>query len=356
MNTETALAKFTTTLTAKDVFCGNAASIVDAIKKEALSYVNDPATPAGRKEIISLAAKVAKSKTFLDKLGKDLTEDWRTQTGKVNEERRFIVAELDALRDTIRQPVTEYEQRETQRVLALNEKVAKIRDMTADIYVRSLTSQQLAERIAQIEAITVTADEYQEYTQQATTALAESLCELKSKHEKTLAYEQQQIEIARLRKEAEERAQADRDAEIARQATLKAEAAAAFREAELVRKAANDAARAEAQAAKAKADAIAAEEAAKQREAAAVAKAKADADAAHKAELDRVARIEADRKRIESAEQAAEAKRKADQAHINSIKKAALESCLAAGFERDESIRFLKAVADGLIANVSINY
>ncbi len=52
-------------------------SIIDKIEAEAKSIDRDISTEAGRDNIRSLAFKLAKSKTFLDKMGKELTEEQR---------------------------------------------------------------------------------------------------------------------------------------------------------------------------------------------------------------------------------------------------------------------------------------
>ncbi|WP_323994739.1 hypothetical protein [Aeromonas hydrophila] len=47
------------------------------IRKQAASLVPDITTAKGRKEIASVAYAVAKTKTYLDGLGKDLTDKYR---------------------------------------------------------------------------------------------------------------------------------------------------------------------------------------------------------------------------------------------------------------------------------------
>ncbi len=61
----------------------------------------DISTDFGRKEIASLAYKVARSKTALDKSGKDLTEDIRKQKEAIDAERRKVTERLDSLKDEV---------------------------------------------------------------------------------------------------------------------------------------------------------------------------------------------------------------------------------------------------------------
>lgn len=53
---------------------GGAKEIVKKIKEDAKSIVLDASTAEGRKEIASVAYKIARSKTALDEMGKELVE------------------------------------------------------------------------------------------------------------------------------------------------------------------------------------------------------------------------------------------------------------------------------------------
>lgn len=90
--------------------------LLERIKREVKSIVLDPSTPTGRDEIRSLAFKVKKSRTALFKMAKDLTEDWRVQTGKVNTERNRMEEILVGLEDEVRKPLTDFENKEKIRV------------------------------------------------------------------------------------------------------------------------------------------------------------------------------------------------------------------------------------------------
>src|SRR4051794_35744302 len=78
--------------------------ILDRIEKETLSIALDMSTAKGRKEIASLAHKVAVSKTTLDKLGKDLVSGWKEQAKKVDLERARAWDRLEDLQKQVRQP------------------------------------------------------------------------------------------------------------------------------------------------------------------------------------------------------------------------------------------------------------
>lgn len=88
---------------------GGISPIIDAIKKEVSEQVPDTSTAKGRNSIASLAHKVAKSKTLLDKMGKALADDLNAKLKPINAERKQARDQLDALKEEIRQPLTDWE-------------------------------------------------------------------------------------------------------------------------------------------------------------------------------------------------------------------------------------------------------
>ena len=86
---------------------GGMSPILDAIRAEVLSNLPDTLTDKGRKEIASIAHKVAKSKVLLDSLGKDLADDLNAKLKPINAERKIARDTLDELKSEVRQPLTE---------------------------------------------------------------------------------------------------------------------------------------------------------------------------------------------------------------------------------------------------------
>ena len=68
--------------------------ILQKVEREVMSFVPDITTAKGRKEIASLAYKVAQTKTYLDGLGKDLVAELKE-----------IPKLIDANRKTVRDPM-----------------------------------------------------------------------------------------------------------------------------------------------------------------------------------------------------------------------------------------------------------
>jgi hypothetical protein len=83
--------------------------IIAEIRKEALSFAPDLTTDASRKQIASVAAKVAKAKVAIDKIGKQLVDPIKAQAKVIDAERKHYKDELDALKEEVRSPLTEWE-------------------------------------------------------------------------------------------------------------------------------------------------------------------------------------------------------------------------------------------------------
>lgn len=83
--------------------------IIEKIEKEARSLVPDVSTRKGRDAIASMAHKVARSKTYIDNAGKDLVAELKALPKQIDESRRIVRERLDALKDEVRRPLTEWE-------------------------------------------------------------------------------------------------------------------------------------------------------------------------------------------------------------------------------------------------------
>lgn len=91
--------------------------IVNLIKSEVSEFVPDLETIKGRKEIASMSSKVSKSKVRLDDLGKELVSGMKEQCKVIDSARKVARDELDRLRDSVRQPLTDWE-KEQERLAA----------------------------------------------------------------------------------------------------------------------------------------------------------------------------------------------------------------------------------------------
>ena len=85
------------------------AKLLDEIKTKVIAHVPNITTEQGRKDIISLAYKITRSKTLIDDLGKGVVADWKKKAKLIDEHRKTARDFLDDLKNTARQPLTDWE-------------------------------------------------------------------------------------------------------------------------------------------------------------------------------------------------------------------------------------------------------
>jgi len=88
--------------------------LIDQVAALVRAHKPDVTTAKGRKEIASLAYKVAQTKTYLDDQGKDLVARYKEIPKKVDANRLAMRNRLDALRDEARRPLTNWEAEQAQ--------------------------------------------------------------------------------------------------------------------------------------------------------------------------------------------------------------------------------------------------
>lgn len=268
------------------------------IRKEIDEFKPDVSTRKGREQVASIAHRVARSKTYLDGVGKDLVAELKDIPKKIDAERKRMRDMLDGWKDEVRQPLTEWEQAEQARIDGHKANIERMKHLTTDI--ANLDSDELRACIAEVEAVEL-GDHWEEFETEAARAKESSLSLLRAGLEKQQKYEAEQAELASLRAEAEERERKEREERIAREAAERAK-----REAE--------------------------EEAARVA-AAAEAKAKAEREAAERRELElKLAAEKAERERLEAQERAARAEQEATE-------RAAREAEAKARKEQEEAER-----------------
>lgn len=323
---------------------GGIEPILKKIKEEITPLIFDVSTAQGRKDIASMAYKVARTKTYIDKVGKEYVDDIKKQAGVIDKERKKAKDTLTALQDEIRKPLTEWEEAEKKRKDDILAKIEEIRILG----VTHETSEQAKNSLNV--AIDFNFDEsFGEYEGYAKSTKDETIDFLTKEVERLVKYEAEQAELERLRQEAAEREQRERDEEIAREAAEKArreaeekaeqERLAAVKREQEAREAAE----------KAEADRIAALERAEREKKEAI---EAERQRAQ-AEADRIERerIEKERLAKEEAERLA-----ADKEHRKKINNAALQGFAEVGFSEDDGKKIIEAIAKGEIPFITINY
>ena len=317
--------------------------LIEAIEKEARSLVPDLSTKKGRDAIASMAHKVARSKTYIDNAGKDLVAELKALPKQIDESRRLVRERLDALKDEVRRPLTEWEA-EQERIKAeeaMNAMHAEALAMNENIDLQRAIQYESDHEMALLmnEKIDREREEARQKAEQA-----------KREHEERIKREAEE----KARREADEAAKREIEAAAAREreATLAKERAE--REAkELAEKAERDRIEAEQRAEREKKEAAERAEREKQ-EAIAEEQRKAHEEAERikrENEQKEQARL-AEEKRIKDEE----ARRAADKEHRKTINNKALQDLIAAGVPEECAKLCIMAIAKGNITAISINY
>ena len=193
-------------------------SILDNLEKDVRSIDTDVTTPAGRKAIASLAYKVAQSKTALDSMGKGLTDEARKQIGLIDADRKQMRDRLDILKEEVRKPLTEWENKEKTRVQGFEARLAEIRSLLDDAF--GLTAPEYEGRI--LRAKELHHHDWDEFKERADHDFGKTSKALNERLEAIIKQEQEAKELEALRADKEERDKKDREARIAAQAKAEA--------------------------------------------------------------------------------------------------------------------------------------
>ncbi|HDU2654283.1 TPA: hypothetical protein RFB66_004487, partial [Yersinia enterocolitica] len=290
--------------------------------RQAVNEVPDVTTAKGRARIASLAASVSRSKTAIEKPGREYLRHLKEQPKIIEAELRRFVIECDEIRDETRRPLTEREA-EQERLKQEAEAKKKVEELAAEIEVAhemALLMNDAFDRDAK--------------------AKADEVERLRKAHEEFIA--QQAAEKAK--REVEEKAKRDieaaeqreRDAKLAQERaeqTAKDAAAKAERDAkELAERVERE-----------KQEAIAAEKLKAQQEAERVQREAKQKEDARLAEEKRV------------ADEAAA--RAANEAHRKTVGTAVVNGLIEhAGLTREQAIATLKALINNQIPHTNIHY
>ncbi len=214
---------------------GGMAAVLDGIEQKVRAVATglDVSTETGRAEIRSLAFQVRKTKTALDNEGKRLTEEWRKNTSKVNEERKKGQERLDALAEEVRAPLTAFEEKEKRRVAAHEEALRELGGLQVLIGPGGLLVEApvslLEEHLLDYSKFLVGRD-WEEFHDRAMKVRREVMGSLIQRIESRKRHEAEQAELARLRAAEEERQRLEAERlQREREERLQAEAAEAAR-------------------------------------------------------------------------------------------------------------------------------
>lgn len=331
--------------------------ILDKITKGAKSIVADVSTVKGRKEIASIAYKVAQSKTVLDNAGKDLVSGWKEKAKVVDAERKRMRDYLDALKDEVREPLTKWEEEEKERERKIQARIDEIQLAGAERdddgnYFDSTT---LKDKLAWLKGVAV--DEsfgdkapFAAQVKDRTVTLLENIIAKREQEE------EQAREIARLKAEQQERERLDREERLRKEgeerARREAEEKARQERERVEQERIDEEKRQQAERQRIEEEKIAAiraKEEAERRAKEAEERAKREAEEAVEAE-----RARAERQRL--AEIEAEKKREQDKKHRAAINNAAASVISSIGVDVEVAKAIVVSIAKGQVPHVSIKY
>ncbi|EML5378439.1 hypothetical protein RVW18_001584 [Enterobacter bugandensis] len=289
--------------------------------RQAVNEVPDLSTKKGRDRVASLAAQVSRSKTAIEKPGREYLKRLKEAVRPAEAEIKRFVDACDELRDATRRPLTEWEA-EQERIKAeeaMNALHAEALEMNEEFDHQRAAQIEVDHEMALLmnDAFDRDREEQRRQAEQAQRERDERL---------------KQEAADKAKREAEERHKAELDAAARREAEEKARADAAER------KRKEDADRAERE----KQDAIAEEKRKAQEEADRI---KREVEAKEKARL-----AEEHRKAEE------EARRAADKEHRRTVNRRIIADLIAQGIPEEFAQKAMLAIAGGKVQDAHIKY
>lgn len=356
---ETALAVFST-VKGLDPWLDQVRAKVDEFKK----VLPDLKTRKGREAYASMAHQIAKSKTALEAVGKEISAKQKEIPKLIDAERKRVWDTLESWQKEVRQPLDDWQAAEDARVAKHEEGIQQIKDMA--LFGETPQASVVARVIADLEAIEIN-DTWEEFLPEVAQVKDETLAKLRNLLAERTQYEAEQAELTRLRLEKEARDKKDNEDRIAReaaeQATREAEARAQRdrdAEAQRVR---DEQAAAEKRENDLKLQAAESERRAEQAK-------REQIEAEQKAERDRLASIERERQAVEQARLDEKARadaaadeilrkqkeRQADVAHKSKILGEAKQALISMNISEELAKAIVLKIARGEVPNVSIQF
>lgn len=305
-----------------DVFTkeGGIEPFIKLVRDQVKDFVGDVTTEDGRSEIKSLAAKIGRSKTYLEKVGKELADEQKKIPKLIDAARGKAWDQLEALQKQIRRPVTEYETVEKARVEKHAERIGAL---SSYIIHEAASAEALRLELANIEKIEVNTEACEEFADEYRHAKGAALEKISAAIMRRDIYESEQAELAKLRKLQAEQVEKERAAAASAEAIHLAQEAADKR----VRDAEAETARVTQEA---------------EREA------NRRIEEARKADQEREDEI--------AREKAAQDKREASKRHCGAINRKAMAALVDGGISEDIAKVVVTMIAQGKVPSVAISY
>jgi hypothetical protein len=311
--------------------------ILANVRSRIESFQGDASTPAGRKQIASIAHAITRSKTYLEGIGKGLADDAKALPKKIDAGRRYANDTLDRWKDEIRKPLDEWESAEEAR---------RTKHVNAIETIRSLGTAHAGWKAADYRIALTTAEtvivgqvECQEFEDGYRLAKKSTVAFLQGAIADAEKAEADAAELAKLRAERDAREFAERAAEAQRTESEKIASAATEAAEKAVREATEAAGRQSHQE----------REEFDRREA----ELRRRAEEAERREQQERARVAQEARDAEEAQR----KREADKANIAKVRRTiATDLKDHAGLTEDQAVAVVRAIVIGKVPFLSIKY
>jgi septal ring factor EnvC (AmiA/AmiB activator) len=324
-------------------------AFVNAAREAVSGEVPDLTTRKGRDRVASLAAQVSRSKTAVEKPGREYLKRIKELPKAIEAELREFAQQMDALRDQVRKPLDDWEAEQERIQRELEEREASIEAAIKRLHLACVTkveddSATLAQYLVALEAEYRQTD-YGLRAEEAGVVYQASVDSLNAALASRQKYEAEQAELTELRRKQAETEQREREREIAEQAAQQARKEAEQRAENERIAAANKVREAEEAAQRAEDERLRQqEESARQ-----LREAEERAErATEQARLDQEAQQQ--RERDEAAQ------RQANTEHRVRILTAAKVAIMATGITEDQARAVVRLIAAGKVPSVSITY
>jgi hypothetical protein len=194
--------------------------LLTAVRSAAMKgFTPDPTTDKGRKDIAARAFKVAKTKTYLEQMGKEEAARLKALVKPLDEGRKALWDGLEQIQAETRKPLTDWEA----RVEAIKARLSTMQNLPATLF--RATSTEIEAAIVRLDLTSTDTATFDEFAQEAASIILTTKATLAEMRDKAAQAEADARELARLKQEEEARKQAAREEELRKEGEARALAA-----------------------------------------------------------------------------------------------------------------------------------
>jgi len=217
---------------------GGGNPIIEEIKNLVADFEPDLTTEKGRKDISSMAYKIARAKTRLEEMRKAENKELQDRINATNAEGKRINEAVQQIQDDVRKPLTEWENANEARIEGHRQALANLEAVASSAISRwdVMPFEELQFLLKQTQEYT---RQWEEFSYKAKSIQERSISTISDMLEKRIKYDAEQAEIVRIKTEEAARIQKEREEQIARKAAEDARKEAEF-QAETLRKQAEE--------------------------------------------------------------------------------------------------------------------